>query len=307
MGKTKTCFQCKRDLPADRLHFYIASHTKDKFHSACKECEGHKFSKPKLVEKEGHKICTKCNRELLATLLYFEKSSDCRYGVSSICKECRGRTFMIRELIPVIDGYKVCNICRVNLPNTKEYFYSSGSALRPDCKECESKKIKAYYVENVEHKRCYARDWYQGHCSNNEEYRINNSVRAKKHRIANQYTDRYKTSQNIKSQRRRSLKNKLISTLTAKEWTAIKQDFNNTCAYCGEREVLTQDHFIPLKVGGEYAITNIIPACKSCNSQKSAKLFSSWYPTFKHYTHEREAKILSYLGYVNGHQQLSLL
>ena len=40
---------------------------------------------------------------------------------------------------------------------------------------------------------------------------------------------------------------------------------------------------------------NVIPCCLSCNSSKNNKLFADWYPTFKHYSKEREQKVIQYI------------
>ena len=58
--------------------------------------------------------------------------------------------------------------------------------------------------------------------------------------------------------------------LTAAQWRAIKQAFNNCCAYCGKpSQRLTQDHITPLSKGGAHSLHNVIPACRSCNSRKN--------------------------------------
>lgn len=70
------------------------------------------------------------------------------------------------------------------------------------------------------------------------------------------------------NQRRRSRKNDLLATLTNEEWQTILLVFDNSCAYCGLKGPMTQDHWIPLSRGGEYTVDNIVPACKRCNSRK---------------------------------------
>lgn len=47
------------------------------------------------------------------------------------------------------------------------------------------------------------------------------------------------------------------------------------CAYCGEKfheAALTRDHIIPKKAGGKNTWTNLISACKPCNSRKADRL-----------------------------------
>ena len=73
------------------------------------------------------------------------------------------------------------------------------------------------------------------------------------------------------SQKRRARSRGVLSDLTTGQWKLIKDVFNHCCAYCGKKpKVLTQDHITPLVKYGPYTMTNIVPACKSCNSKKQA-------------------------------------
>lgn len=45
----------------------------------------------------------------------------------------------------------------------------------------------------------------------------------------------------------------------------------NVCFYCHARKPLTVDHDVPLARGGTDDITNILPACRSCNSKKRVR------------------------------------
>ena len=121
------------------------------------------------------------------------------------------------------------------------------------------------------------------------------------------YTKINKISINIRHQKRKAMKRGLLHTLTMGQWTKMKNDFNNKCAYCGEVKPLTQDHLFPLFLGGEYTTSNIIPACTSCNCSKGPKLLDDWYPNQPYYDKAKEHKILSYLGYKNNIQQLSFM
>lgn len=49
------------------------------------------------------------------------------------------------------------------------------------------------------------------------------------------------------------------------------------CVYCGEPATCL-DHVRPLARGGEETASNLVPACKDCNSRKSARLLIHWNP-----------------------------
>ncbi|MBM3176696.1 MAG: HNH endonuclease [Bacteroidetes bacterium] len=47
----------------------------------------------------------------------------------------------------------------------------------------------------------------------------------------------------------------------------FKRD-NYECQYCGTRKDLTLDHVVPSSRGGAHAWTNLVTACKKCNTSK---------------------------------------
>lgn len=50
---------------------------------------------------------------------------------------------------------------------------------------------------------------------------------------------------------------------------AILAKHNHRCTYCQTSEMpLEMDHVISLSKGGPHCATNIVPACKPCNSSK---------------------------------------
>jgi len=53
----------------------------------------------------------------------------------------------------------------------------------------------------------------------------------------------------------------------------------NRCAYCGSTEKLTLDHVVALSKGGAHAESNLLVACKSCNSSKGVKPVAEWLAT----------------------------
>ena len=68
---------------------------------------------------------------------------------------------------------------------------------------------------------------------------------------------------------RRARKFGAIGSITSDQWASIKATHAWRCAYCGKIPAsLTQDHVIPLALGGSHTPANIVPACLSCNSRK---------------------------------------
>lgn len=63
-----------------------------------------------------------------------------------------------------------------------------------------------------------------------------------------------------------------LNDFTAAQWKAMKEHYGHRCVYCGRKmKHLTQDHIISLAKGGSHTLSNIIPACRSCNSRKGTK------------------------------------
>lgn len=81
----------------------------------------------------------------------------------------------------------------------------------------------------------------------------------------------------IRRNRRRALEYKSGGIFTSEEWIKKINEYDHRCAYCGIKfEKLTQDHVIPFSKGGINDATNIVPACKSCNSSKGTKSLSEF-------------------------------
>lgn len=65
--------------------------------------------------------------------------------------------------------------------------------------------------------------------------------------------------------------------LTGEQWVSIRLAWAGACAYCGEvSDNLQRDCVLPLSRGGRYTITNVVPACRSCNASKSNEEVTRW-------------------------------
>lgn len=60
--------------------------------------------------------------------------------------------------------------------------------------------------------------------------------------------------------------------LSAAERMQVYDKCNHRCAYCGcdiEYKAMQVDHARPLRIGGADELSNMLPACRSCNHYKS--------------------------------------
>ena len=80
---------------------------------------------------------------------------------------------------------------------------------------------------------------------------------------------------------------------------AIKESWNNRCAYCGNPPIddksLTIDHVKPKARGGQDQTTNCIPACRRCNADKGSNEWIGWFRMQDFYSVEAEIRIRNWL------------
>lgn len=88
----------------------------------------------------------------------------------------------------------------------------------------------------------------------------------------------------------------LFSNIPESEIRAVYDKCHNACVYCGARQRLTLDHFIPLAKGGHHATYNLVIACSRCNSSKRASDALTWYKQQSFYDRGRWDTILNLLN-----------
>ena len=69
---------------------------------------------------------------------------------------------------------------------------------------------------------------------------------------------------------------KVQHDLTDAQWAALMDAWAG-CAYCGSPALaLQKDCVLPISRGGRYTLTNVVPACRSCNASKCNDEVTGW-------------------------------
>lgn len=67
-----------------------------------------------------------------------------------------------------------------------------------------------------------------------------------------------------------------LHDFTADQWSALIEAWGG-CAYCREPgSSYTRDCMLPISRGGRYTLTNVVPACASCNASKWNSEVTGW-------------------------------
>lgn len=143
---------------------------------------------------------------------------------------------------------------------------SRKSGLYSYCKKCTYKSVRHYIKKNEAHYKEYQKSYRSLHLEKLRKY-------------ARGYQKiRYKNNRELWRcyvRKRRALKRGLQSPRRNEIFSKIEK-FNNLCAYCGGN-YKHLDHIVPLSKGGTDAISNLLPACSSCNLSKATKSLQDWY------------------------------
>lgn len=150
-----------------------------------------------------------------------------------------------------------------DVQQAKEYNTSYKREWRRANREREHETTKAYRLANPEKQKLAGLKWRQ---NNPEQYLA--SCKRQEDKRRGTRTWNLEERRQARQRRRGREASVKINDLSIGEWEILKDEFGYLCAYCGQAKKLEQDHIIAVSKGGNYTYTNIVPACKSCNSSK---------------------------------------
>lgn len=131
----------------------------------------------------------------------------------------------------------------------------------------------AWVARNRERMREYGRQSYQRRPDRRRAaVRASNAKNREARRAASRDWRRRNPEKNAGYQATRRARLAGGGVHTVRQWHALLLEYQGRCAYCGGQGPLVRDHAIPLVLGGTNDISNIVPACRSCNERKGRML-----------------------------------
>ena len=152
------------------------------------------------------------------------------------------------------------------------------------CKACWKERAKEYQAKNKEKHNQHQKKYLY----NTEKGKIT-KIRSRNKWIKNGGQKNWQRNNRDKlNEYRENREQNKKHEISSKEWQDCKSYFNNECAYCG---LHISDHFNTYKNELKHTdfhkehvsheglndLSNCVPSCKSCNSQKWKYEFEDWY------------------------------
>lgn len=246
------------------------------------------------------KICSKCKNP--KNLDEFGMDKNYKDGRKTKCKDClnaygrdlyhknREPRLKRRKELDAKNPEKRLNQRHVWISKYRDEYNASQRKWRHENRDRINAAEKIKRAENKDHEHELHKDWYQKHKDRLAKERKERYE--KHHDTMREYWDNWRKAnpEKVKAQSQRSYKRNIpqyreknraryakrrgadICDLTRAEWEHIKAAYGHRCVYCGKKpKQLTQDHIIPIANGGNHTASNVVPACRSCNSSKGIK------------------------------------
>lgn len=236
MPDVRFCADCDEHRPVSEFHTNKASRsgyqTFCKFHMTLRQ--GIVVS---YIPKWGVKYCPRCDKFL--AFAAFAAAKGTRTGLQAKCRDCHKAMRPSKDEAAAYQRKR-----RANDLQAAESSRSNCRRYHAEHKEERIAKMRDYRAQNPDVVRAAVKAWAK---RNPEKVLVFN-------------------------QTRRCRKKAAEGSFTAAEWLTKQAEYNHKCAYCRKDKKLTVHHVVPLARGGSNWISNIAPACRSCNSSIGTKI-----------------------------------
>lgn len=169
---------------------------------------------------------------------------------------------------------RLCRICGIEKPTT-EFAYRTSTYCRSCAKD--PRLAEENYKKHLEQTRRSLQKHRERYREQRREYqRIYHREHIKEYR---EYAKSHRCLINIAHTKSHLKRLGVEGSFTGIEFFELCEKCNWKCAYCGREvypQTVTMDHVIPLSRGGTNYISNITPACWTCNNAKRARTPEEW-------------------------------
>lgn len=205
------------------------------------------------------KQCTKCGE--IKDSSCFVKDPSKKDGLYSSCKDCYKKNYSPNKYKETRKKYKEEN---------REELLRKKCEKRIEFREENLQKLKEYHKNNKEKEKAYRE-------KNRDRLNAVSALWAlfnkdKRSEALRRWRNNHPEKVFVQKANRHSLERGAEGRITNEEWFGLLEKYGHKCLCCKRDDVkLTQDHVLPLVLGGKNTIDNIQPLCRSCNSRKHAK------------------------------------
>lgn len=253
--------------------------------------------------------CTKCFEVQPANGYYFPINKRAKSGLSPWCKGCtqdykkeyrKKNIDILKEKRKALyasereEAKEASRVYRINNPEKcagwKRKHYDKNT-------EKIKNRSRLYYLENKDYVNAQSKEYRKRNAKilseKKREYYEKNKEEITKRNIEwrTKNIDKVRLASTRYNQRKRSA----YHDYNKEDWSFALNFFSHSCAYCGVKERMEQEHIMPVSKGGPYIASNIIPACRSCNASKGDKDLEIWYRSHKSFNCERLEKVYEYI------------
>lgn len=197
-----------------------------------------------MLHPDGTKTCPSCTHAL-PTKDFYRIRRAVGDGFSAYCKAC--------TKLKAVDWQKK-NPAKMQAKWDDDY-----------AKEVEQKLNGTWPQERIDRRRAQAAakraadpeaqpEYYKSYC---QKQRSSNPTE-------------WKARHGVNYQAYRARQKGRLTDFKLADWRLLMARFGAKCAYCGAAaKVLDLDHIVPLALGGNNVVGNVVLACRPCNSHKS--------------------------------------